>query len=187
MYIARGITLIYTAGIPVINFPMPYRFLGEGNLGPIPWSFITFGVVALVVLLALKYMPIGRHLYAIGGNRQAAEVCGIAVNKVVIGVYLCSALLSGLAGIVLLGRVGSAQPTAGLGMELDSVATVLIGGASVAGGAGGVFPTIIGIFLLGLINNGLNLLGISGYYQFVLKGAIILIAVVVDNLKRRGR
>jgi ribose transport system permease protein len=187
MYIARGLTLIYTDGKPFILFPMPYQFLGSGNIGPVPWSLITLVVVALIIAFVLRYLAIGRHLYAIGGNREAARVCGISPRKITIFVYLTSALLSALGAIVLLGRVASAQPNAGLGMELDSIAAVLIGGASVSGGAGTVLGTLIGIFMLGFINNGLNLLGVSGYYQFVFKGLIILLAVLVDTLRKRGR
>ncbi len=186
MYIARGLLLIYTDGHPVINFPMPYGFIGSGNLGPIPWSLITFAAVALLVLFVLRFTPMGRHFYATGGNEQAARVCGVNVKTVVIRAYMASALLSFLAGIVLLGRIASAQPTAGMGLELDSIAAVLIGGASVSGGAGGVIATVIGIFLLGFISNGLNLLGVSSFYQFVFKGIIILLAVLIDNLQRRS-
>jgi ribose transport system permease protein len=186
MYVARGLTLIYTDGKPFILFPMPYQFLGTGNIGPVPWSLVTLILVALVIAFILRFTPIGRHLYAVGGNREAALVCGINPKKITIIVYISSAFLSALGAIVLLGRVASAQPNAGLGMELDSIAAVLIGGASVSGGAGTVVGTLIGIFMLGFINNGLNLLGVSGYYQFVFKGLIILLAVLVDSLRKRG-
>jgi ribose transport system permease protein len=186
MYVARGLTLIYTDAKPFILFPMPYRFLGAGNVGPVPWSLITLIIVALSIAIILRFTPIGRHLYAVGGNREAARVCGINPKKITIIVYISSALLSALGAIVLLGRVASAQPNAGLGMELDSIAAVLIGGASVSGGSGTVVGTLIGIFMLGFINNGLNLLGVSGYYQFVFKGLIILLAVLVDSIRKRG-
>lgn len=186
MYIARGLTLIYTDGKPFILFPMPYQFLGSGNIGPVPWSLITLVMVALIIGFVLRYLPIGRHLYAVGGNREAARVTGINPKKITILVYISSAFLSAMGAILLLGRVASAQPNAGLGMELDSIAAVLIGGASVSGGAGTVFGTLIGIFMLGFINNGLNLLGVSGYYQFVFKGLIILLAVLVDSLRKKN-
>jgi len=187
LYIARGITLIYTEGRPVVGFPMPYAFLGQDNLGPIPWSLLVFASVALIVHYILKYTALGRHFYASGGNRQAAEICGINLTKITFLVFISSALLSALGSVVLLGRVASAQANAGYGMELDTIAAVLIGGASVSGGYGAVFPTLLGIFMLGFINNGLNLLGISSYYQYVLKGIIILIAVVVDQIVGKGR
>jgi ribose transport system permease protein len=186
MYIARGITLIYTDGHPIINFPMPYEFLGAGNVGRVPWSLITLLVVAAIIAFVLRQTATGRHLYAVGGNREAARVCGISLTWVTLGVFVSSALLTALAAIVLLGRVASAQPNAGLGMELDSIAAVLIGGASVSGGAGGVVGTLVGVFMLGFINNGLNLLGVSGFYQYVFKGLIILLAVLVDTLQRRN-
>ncbi|HSA62519.1 MAG TPA: ABC transporter permease [Nitrospiraceae bacterium] len=185
MFIAQGLLLIYTMGRPVIQFPMPYEFLGVGSLGPIPWSLVAFSLVAVVLAIVLRYAPVGRHVYGVGGNRQAAGVCGIDVKRLIIGVYVTSAMIAVLAGLVLLGRVASAQPNAGSGMELDSIAAVLIGGASVSGGYGTVLGTVIGVFMLGFINNGLNLLGVSGYYQFVLKGAIILVAVLVEALQRR--
>jgi ribose transport system permease protein len=186
MYVAQGLLLIYTKGRPVILFPMPYEFLGIDSLGPIPWSLVTFASVAIVMGLVLRHAPVGRHIYAVGGNREAARVCGIDVKKLIVGVYVASAMIASLAGMVLLGRVASAQPNAGAGMELDSIAAVLIGGASVSGGYGTVLGTIVGVFILGFINNGLNLLGVSGYYQYVFKGAIILIAVLVETLQRRG-
>lgn len=186
MYIAQGLLLIYTQGRPVILFPMPYEFLGIGSLGPFPWSLIAFSLVAAVMAVVLRFFPVGRHIYAVGGNREAARVVGIEVKRLVIGVYVTSAMIATLAGMVLLSRVASAQPNAGSGMELDSIAAVLIGGASVSGGYGTVPGTIIGVFILGFINNGLNLLGVSGYYQYVFKGAIILIAVLVETLQRRG-
>lgn len=185
MYVARGLTLIYTEGHPVINFPMPYGFLGNGNLGSVPWSLITFAVVALIVAYVLRFSPKGRHLYATGGNPDAARVCGVNVKGVTVKVYVAAALCSFLSGIILLGRVASAQPNAGVGLEMDSMATVLIGGAAVSGGSGTVLGTLMGVFMIGLINNGLNLLGVSNFYQYVLKGIIILIAVVVDTLQRR--
>ncbi len=186
MYIAQGLLLIYTQGRPVILFPMPYEFLGVGSLGPIPWSLIALSLVALVMALVLRFAPVGRHVYAVGGNREAARVCGIDVKRLIVGVYVISAMIASLASLVLLSRVASAQPNAGAGMELDSIAAVLIGGASVSGGYGTVLGTIIGVFILGFINNGLNLLGVAGYYQYVFKGAIILVAVLVETMQRRG-
>jgi ribose/xylose/arabinose/galactoside ABC-type transport system permease subunit len=186
MYVAQGLLLIYTRGRPVILFPMPYEFLGIGSLGPIPWSLIALALSAIVVGVVLRLTPVGRHLYAVGGNREAARVCGIPVKQLIMAVYVVSALIATLAGMVLLSRVASAQPNAGSGMELDSIAAVLIGGASVSGGYGTVAGTIVGVFILGFINNGLNLLNVSGYYQYVFKGAIILGAVLVETLQRRG-
>lgn len=185
MFVARGITLIYTQGSPVVGFPMPYAFLGQDNLGPVPWSLIVFAVVALLTHFILQYTPLSRHLYALGGNRQAAVISGINIKLITIKVFIFSAFFSLLGSIVLLGRVASAQPNAGYGMEMDSIAAVLIGGASVSGGYGKVFPTLLGIFMLGFINNGLNLLGISSYYQYVFKGIIILVAVVVDQVVQK--
>ncbi|MGD8622602.1 MAG: ABC transporter permease [Anaerolineales bacterium] len=186
MYMAQGLLLIYTQGRPVILFPMPYEFLGIGSIGPLPWSLITFTIVAGIIGFLLRYKPVGRHVYAVGGNREAALVCGIDVKRLIISVYVISAIIASLAGLILLARVASAQPNAGMGMELDSIAAVLIGGASVSGGYGSVVGTIVGVFMLGFINNGLNLLGVSGYYQYVFKGAIILIAVIVETLQHRG-
>jgi ribose/xylose/arabinose/galactoside ABC-type transport system permease subunit len=186
MYIARGLLLIYTDGRPIIRFPLPYEFLGAGNVGAVPWPLITFAATAVVIGFILRYLPVGRHLYAVGGNREAARVSGVRLTHVTVGVFISSALLAALGSIILLGRVGSAQPNAGFGMELDTIAAVLIGGASVSGGAGGVIGTITGVFMLGFISNGLNLLGVSGFYQFVIKGLIILLAVLVDTLQRRN-
>lgn len=185
MFVARGVTLLYTEGKPVVGFPMPYAFLGQGNLGVVPWPLLVFVIVILITHFILSYSQFGRHLYAAGGNRQAAIISGIKINWLTIKVFIISAFCSFIGSVVLLGRVASAQPTAGQGLEMDSMAAVLIGGASVSGGAGRVITTVIGIFLLGLINNGLNLLGISSYYQYVLKGFIILVAVIVDQMSKR--
>ena len=185
MFVARGITLIFTEGKPFVGFPMPYAFLGQGNLGPVPWALIVFAITALFTHFLLQNTPFGRHLYALGGNRQAAVIAGININLTTIIVFIFTALFSFMGTIILLGRVASAQANAGYGMEMDSIAAVLIGGASVSGGRGKVLPTLLGVFMLGFINNGLNLLGISSYYQYIFKGMIILIAVVVDQVVQR--
>jgi ribose transport system permease protein len=183
--IFQGITLLYTGGRPIIGFPEGLRVLGTGYLGPIPVPMIIAVVVAALMHLLLRYTPFGRELYAIGGNAEAARLSGIPVNLRIITAFVISALLSALAGLVLIARVSSAQPTAGLGEEFNAVGAVLIGGASLSGGAGSVVGTLAGVLILGMISNGLNLLHVDPYYQYVVKGLIILFAILMDQWGRK--
>lgn len=182
--IFQGLTLLYTNGRPIIDFPESVRFLGKNSLGPIPMPVIVAFMAALLVHILLKYTTIGRELFAIGGNQEAAHLSGIRVKGRVILTFVLSALLSASAGLVLIGRVSSAQPTAGIGDEFSAVGAVLIGGASLNGGSGSVPGTIAGVLILGMISNGLNLLQVNPYYQFVVKGLIILFAILMDQWGR---
>ncbi len=183
--ILRGLTYLYTDGKPIILFPMPYAFLGSGELGPVPWPVIILLTASLITHLVLNNTVWGRNLYSIGGNPEACRLSGIKVRTYVIGQFVAAAGFAALSSLVLLARVYSAQPNAGLGMEMDAISAVLIGGASLSGGTGSVGGTLLGLFMLGLINNGLNLLGVSSFYQYILKGSIILVAVLADQVRRK--
>jgi ribose transport system permease protein len=185
MTIFQGATLLYTNGRPIINFPESIRVIGKGYIGPIPWPVAIAIVAAVFAHFLLRYTTFGHHLFAIGGNSEAARLAGIPVKLRIITAFVISALFSALAGIVLIGRVASAQPTAGVGDELNAVGAVLIGGASLNGGAGSVLGTMVGVLILGMISNGLNLLHITPFYQYVIKGLIILFAILMDQWGRK--
>lgn len=180
----EGITLLYTGGRPIIGFPEAMRFLGGTSLGPIPWPVIVALAASVLIYVTLSYTTFGRQLYAIGGNPEAARLSGVPVKLRIIQTFVISATLSALGGLVLIGRVASAQPTAGVGDELNAVGAVLIGGASLNGGSGSVTGTLAGVLILGMISNGLNLLHVNPFYQYVVRGLIILFAILMDQWGR---
>jgi ribose/xylose/arabinose/galactoside ABC-type transport system permease subunit len=180
--IARGATLIYTGGQPIAVGDGGLRFLGAGELGPIPVPIVVMLIVFAVAIVVLRSTTLGRYVYATGGNRRAAAFSGINVNRVRILVYVVSGLLAGLAGVVLTGRLATADPQAGVGYELDSIAAVVLGGTSLFGGEGTVARTLLGALILGVLSNGMNLLDVSPFYQEVVKGVVIVIAVAFGNL-----
>lgn len=181
--IYRGITLIYTDGIPMtgLSDSVAFELMGRGYILGIPFPVIIMLVVILMTHFILKNTVFGRHIYAVGGNEPAARLSGIKVDRIKIGVYALSGLLSVLSGIILTSRLNSAQPMAGDGFELDAIAAVVIGGTSMTGGRGKVLGTLLGAILIGVISNGLNLLNVSSFYQQIVKGAIILLAVIFDR------
>ncbi|ARK85504.1 sugar ABC transporter permease [Burkholderia pseudomallei] len=185
--VARGVTYIANDGSPVANLPDDYLSLGIGRLGPLGMPVLIFAGVALACWWVLRYTTYGRYLYAVGGNEKSARTSGIGVRKVVFSVYVVSGALAGLAGMILAARTTSALPQAGASYELDAIAAVVIGGTSLSGGQGGVVGTLFGALLIGVINNGLNLLGVSSYYQQIAKGLIIVLAVLIDVARKQQR
>lgn len=186
--IARGLTLVLSNGQPVSGFPDWFREVSTVDVfGVIP------GVVILVVVLYaagsfyLKYRPGGRNVYAVGGSEEVARLSGINVGALKLRVYTIAGTLAGLGGVVLTSRLNSAQPTAGSGLELDVIAAVVIGGASLSGGVGTVIGTLIGSLIIGVLRNGLNLLDVSSFWQQVVIGLVIAAAVMIDTLGRRAR
>ncbi len=187
MMIAQGMTLLYTNGRPVIGFPDEMRFLGNVDISGFPMLVIVAILMMIIIHIILRYTVFGRELYAIGGNPEAARLSGIPANWRIIIAYMISAVLSALAGLILIGRVASAQPTAGVGDEFTAVGAVLLGGASMSGGIGTVAGTLAGVLILGMISNGLNLLHVNPYFQYVVKGLIILFAILMDQFGRKSR
>lgn len=185
--VARGLTYIVNDGSPVADLPDAYLSLGDGKLGPLSMPIVIFAAVALLFWMVLKYTTYGRYVYAVGGNEKSARTSGIGVRRVIFSVYVVSGLLAGLAGMVLSARTTSALPQAGLSYELDAIAAVVIGGTSLSGGTGSLVGTLFGALLIGVINNGLNLLGVSSYYQQVAKGLIIVLAVLLDVSRKKQR
>ncbi|TDO92194.1 ribose ABC transporter membrane protein [Halanaerobium saccharolyticum] len=181
MTIARGFTLIYTNGRPISGFDETFRFFGAGYLGRIPVPVVIMFLLLFVIYILLKKTPLGRYIYAIGGNEKATKLSGINTDKIKIAVYALNGFLAAVSGIILTSRLNSAQPMAGEGYELDAIAAVVLGGTSLSGGSGGVVGTIIGALIIAVLNNGLNLLNVSSFYQLVAKGAVILLAVFLDR------
>jgi len=183
MTILRGLALVVSGGSPITGFDSDlFSMLGGGyvaGLVPIPvvWMLIMFGLFAFL----LKKTVFGRHVYATGGNEEAARLSGVKVDQIKLWVYTLSGAMSAMAGVVLTSRLNSAQPTAGSGYELDAIAAVVLGGTSLTGGRGWIFGTLMGALLIGVLNNGLNLLGVSSFYQQVIKGVVILLAVLIDR------
>lgn len=184
MTIARGLTLVYTDGRPITGITPAVRFLGTGYLGPIPVPvLVTVAVIGLTYLL-LNHTPTGRFLYSIGSNEEASRFAGIPVQRIKSLAYVLAGLGSALAGIILTGRLNSAQPTAGAGFELDAIAAVVLGGTSLSGGDGSILGTVIGALIIGILDNGLNLLNVPSFYQQVAKGVVILVAVLLDRRRK---
>lgn len=183
MNIAKGLAYVYTGGSPVRVVTKEWQFLGAGYIGSIPTPVIILVVVLIITGLIMNKTKIGRHIYAVGGNAQAAQFSGINVQKVKFFVHAYSGLMAGLAGMVLASRMYSGQPTAGDGAEMDAIAAVVVGGTSMAGGSGKIGGTIIGGLIIGVLNNGLNLLNVNSFWQYVVKGVVILFAVYIDYLR----
>jgi putative xylitol transport system permease protein len=182
---ARGLTLLYADGRPVPALTDRFRWIGTGDIYGIPLPVIIFAIVFLVSHWVLGSTRFGRHVYAAGGNPHAAEVSGINVKRVRLYVYIISGALAGLAGMILAARTGSALTQAGIAYELDAIAAVVIGGTSLSGGVGRVTGTLIGALLIGVVNNGLDLLGVESYYQQVIKGLLIVAAVMLDQARHK--
>ncbi|GAA4167224.1 ABC transporter permease [Shinella granuli] len=183
---ARGATLIYGGGKPVPALSPEFRWIGTGNILGIPMPVILLAAVFLVSWWVLTRTRFGRYIYAVGGNPHAAKTSGLNVTRIRFMVYVISGALSGLAGMILSARTGSALPQAGIAYELDAIAAVVIGGTSLSGGVGRVTGTLIGALIIGVMNNGLDLMGIQSYYQQVLKGALIVGAVMLDQKRNQG-
>ncbi|OIQ07654.1 ribose transport system permease protein RbsC [Moorella thermoacetica] len=186
MNIARGLALIITGASPVSGFPVSVQFLGAAFWGPMPVSFILVIAVYIIFHFFLTRTTTGRYIYAVGGNPEASRLSGVPVEKVLIIVYTLSGLMASLAGLVLVGRVNAAYPLAGLGYEMDAIAAVIIGGASFFGGVGTVWGTLVGALIMGVLRNGLNILGVSADLQTVAIGAVVIGAVYVDVLRQRA-
>ncbi|HZG15803.1 MAG TPA: ABC transporter permease [Candidatus Bathyarchaeia archaeon] len=181
----RGLAYVISGGYPIVLESSVFKFIGAGSILGIPTPIYIMLIVYLVMMFVLKNTIFGRHVYAIGGNMEAARLTGIKVKRVLISVYSISGLLAGLAGVVLAGRLFSGQPTAGIGYELDAIAAVILGGTSFTGGVGRIHGTIIGVLIMGVISNGLTLLDVNYYWQLVVKGAVIVIAVLLDRLRNQ--
>lgn len=183
--IVRGLTLIISNGLPVHRIPQEFSYLGEGNLLGVPFVLWLLVVCAAATHFLLEHTRLGRYAFAIGSNPEAALYAGVPVAFHTTAVYALCGLLTGLAGMIEASRLMTGQPTAGQGYELQVIAAVVIGGGSLRGGEGSVIGTLIGAFIMGLLSNGSDLLGISPYLQQAIIGAVIILAVTVDELRKR--
>ncbi|MFM9276716.1 ribose ABC transporter permease RbsC [Paenibacillus jiagnxiensis] len=185
MTIFRGLTMVFTEGNPItgLSDSLMFQLFGRGYFVGIPVPAITMAITFALLWVVLHKTSFGRKTYAIGGNERASIISGIKVHRVKIMVYSLAGLLAGLAGAILTSRLDSAQPTAGTSYELDAIAAVVLGGTSLSGGRGRIVGTLIGALIIGALNNGLNLLGVSSFYQLVVKGIVIVIAVLMDRKK----
>ena len=189
MNITKGIALVLTGGAPIRCMTDAFKFPGAGYVGPVPTPVILMFIIFILAALMINKTQLGRHIYAVGGNVQAAKFSGISVQKVKFIVYAYTGVMAGIAGVVIASRLYSGQPTAGDGAEMDAIASVVVGGTSMSGGSGRIGGTLIGVLIIGVLNNGLNLMGVDSNFQYIVKGLVILLAVYVDFLrnKKAGR
>ena len=179
LVIARGLTYVYTDGGPIqVTYKQVYGIFGRGNIGPIPIIVIIWAILAIVTAVMLRRTTYGRTVISLGSNKRAVYLSGINVDWHLVAVYTFSGLMCAIGGILLTSRLTIGTPLMGQLMELDAIAAVVIGGASLAGGRGTVWGTVIGVLILGLISNMLNLMGVSAFYQDIIRGSIILLAVL---------
>jgi ribose transport system permease protein len=185
--IARGLTMLWTGGFPITGLGAGFGYLGTGVFLGMPMPvWVTLALVIAFVVITRK-TRFGRYLYAVGGNERAALLTGLRVKRIKIWVYTLGGAMAGIAGLLVTSRLDSAQPNAGLGYELDSIAAVVIGGTSLSGGRGSVMGTVLGCLIIGVLNNGLFLLNVSPFWQQVIKGMVIIVAVVIDRANASNR
>ena len=183
MTVYRGLTMIFTNGKPISNLGDSFvlKLVGKGNFYRIPIPVILLILIFIAFFFMLNKTTFGRAIYATGSNAKCAKLAGVNIHKTKIIAYAISGFMAALSGLILLSRLGSAQPTLGTGYELDAIAAVALGGTSMSGGRGKIYGTFIGVLIIAVLNNGLNILGVSSYYQDVIKGLVILIAVLSDR------
>jgi len=179
--IARGIALQSTNGRPISGLTTSFSFLGRGEIFGAPTAFIFTVIVYIIGALILRFTIVGKHIVGIGGNEEAARLAGLKVRTYRLGIYTVTGLISGFAGLVLMSRLGSGQPTAGAGLELSSIAAVVLGGTRITGGQGTLVGTFLGALLITILGNGLDLLNVGSFYQLVFVGAVLLAAVVISK------
>ena len=185
--IARGLTLVYTEGRPIAGLDERFIYWGTGQVLGIPLPVIIMVVIAVVAHIVTRYTPFGLHVYSAGGNEETTRLAGISPDRIKLAVYMISGFLAALGGILLTARLWSAQPNAAVGWELDAIAAPVLGGTSLFGGVGSIGGTVIGAFIIGVLSNGLNLMGVPSYYQQVIKGLVFILAVTVDLINKRRR
>lgn len=186
MTIFRGATLVFTNGNPLtqgLSDSFLFQFLGQGYVVGIPFPVILMFLVFIILYVVLHKTAFGKSVYALGGNEKAAYISGVKLNKVKIIIYTISGIMASISGLIITSRLSSAQPIAGTSYEMDAIAAVVLGGTSLSGGKGRILGTLIGALIIGVLNNGLNIIGVSAFWQQVVKGVVILIAVLLDRFK----
>jgi ribose transport system permease protein len=183
----RGAAYLFANGTTVLNNDIPsFEWMGNGAFLAVPWLIWLAGLIVLVSWFVLRKTVLGTQIYAVGGNPQAARLTGIKVGKILLFVYALSGLYSGLAGAMSASRLYAANGNWGTGYELDAIAAVVLGGTSLMGGVGSIWGTVIGALIIGVLNNGLTILGLSSFWQYVAKGIVIVLAVILDKLRQRN-
>jgi ribose/xylose/arabinose/galactoside ABC-type transport system permease subunit len=185
--IYQGLALLYTTGYPMAGTTEAFRFITVGKIGPAPICIFIFVAAVVICQVTLKRSVFGRRIFAAGGNPEASRLAGIPIKRIVIGAYMVCGLLTGIGSVVLASRMGVADPLAGQGFELDAIAAVVIGGTPLSGGIGSIGGTVVGVLIMGIINNLLNLLNVNAFLQKVVKGLIIVIAVGVYSLREKDK
>jgi ribose transport system permease protein len=185
MSIAQGLALLYTGGFPIFDLSDSFNSIGSGSIGFVPIPVAIFFLVYVIAYLILRYSKFGRYTYSLGGNENATRLSGVNVDRQKILVYTVCGLLAGLGGVVLAARLGIGMPTMGTGYELQAIAAVVIGGTALSGGRGGIVGTILGTLTLGVIYNVLNLMNVTAFYQYIVIGAIIVVAALINELSKR--
>ena len=185
--VARGLTLVYTDGRPISGIDERFIFLGNGEVLGVPLPVIFMLLAFIIAFIVLRYTRFGMYVYATGGNEEISRLAGIQTARITVGVYVISGLTAALGGILLAARLWSAQPNAAAGWELDAIAAPVLGGISLFGGVGSVTGTVMGAFILGILSNGLNLMGVQSFYQQIIKGVVLILAVMLDLFTKRRR
>lgn len=189
MTLFRGFTLVFTDGKPISFATMKsaaaFKWIGAGTVGPIPTPIIIMILLFALCYFVLNNTAFGRHLYAIGGNEEAAFLSGVNAKRTKVTAFMVSGMTAALAGLIVTARLSSAQPTAGTGYEMDAIAAVVLGGTSLTGGQGNILGTVVGALIIGMLNNALNLMDVSSYYQTIVKGVVIIAAVLLDSRSRK--
>jgi len=186
MYIGRGLANVVAGGSPVTGVPLEFNDLATSFLGPIPTPVVIFVIIAAVMLVMERKTVLGRWTIASGGNQEAANLSGIPVNRTRVILYIVSGLAAGIAGILINSRVATGDPTSGAGFEFDVIVAVVLGGTAITGGQGTILGSIVGVLIVGVLDNGLNLLGVSTFYQSIVEGAVLIFAVGIDEVFRRA-
>jgi putative xylitol transport system permease protein len=184
MMIARGLAFVVCSGRPISPLPLAFSAVGQSPDRLIPIPVFMMAAVVFLAHLVLRHHAFGRYVYAVGGNEEAARLSGLPIRRLLIAVYCLSGALSGLGGMILASKLGSGDPKSGMMYELDAIAAVVLGGTSLMGGRGTIFGTLVGALIIGVLNNGLSLMKVDQYWQSVLKGAVIVGAVLLDRLKK---
>ena len=182
-----GLILVITKGYPVLNLPKKFTILGQGMVGPVPIPVIIMLIITIILAYILRNTPFGRNIYAIGGNQFAARLVGIPVEKIKVSVYAISGMLAALAGMLFASRVNAGHPTTGAAWLMPTITAAIIGGTSLSGGEGTILGTILGAVFMGILANGIVLLDISAYWERVIIGAVVLVAVIIDILRSRKK
>jgi ribose transport system permease protein len=187
MTVTRGIAYILSGGIPIYDIPEDVVYIGQGYIGPIPVPVITMLVIVGIAAFLLRKTYWGRFIYAIGGNEEATRLAGISVDRIKVALYAISGFLSAIAGITLMARVSSGAPASGTGTEMDVVTAAVIGGISINGGKGTIIGAFVGAMIIGVLSNGLTIMNVGEYYQQVVKGAVLILAVAFDSYSNTDR